>query len=448
MGGAARVALRGFRAGRRGGRVDRSGPPRPPARRAPGGGEGAVPGDRRRAGGRPRHGGRRRDRPDPAGQGDDARPRAEAAAGRAARAHARGGGRGGGGPAAALLRPPLPRPSVRLRAARDRRPVPPPGARLRMGRRRRLRRHPAPAAARARPDRRDPPALLPRVDRPRGPVQHRSAPGQLHAAGGRQDGLPRLRQRQDGRSGLAGDLAGDHPGRRRARHGGLHGGTRGAWLRSSRGPGRRRAIARAVPRRRRLVPARPRGPDRSRVRGGDHREAGRPARGRILAADGPRVEDPARGDLVPPRADRRPRRRGPAPRPRQLAPRDARVRVRRRAVDGARAPGVGVLRARRPGWSVESRDMTEDDGRLLSTRGIVLNALVYVVKARFDHTWGRGIHLVYTAAAAAFVIVMAARTPVEGERPRDWQSILYVAAYLLALVTLLRLADVFGVHDI
>ena len=92
--------------------------------------------------------------------------------------------------------------------------------------------------------------------------------------------------------------------------------------------------------------------------------------------------------------------------------------------------------------------MTEDDGRLLSAGVIALTTLVYLVNARFDHTWGRGIHLVYTAAAAAFVIVMAARTRVEDERPRDWQSILYIAAYLLALVTLLRLANVFGVHDI
>ena len=77
--------------------------------------------------------------------------------------------------------------------------------------------------------------------------------------------------------------------------------------------------------------------------------------------------------------------------------------------------------------------MTEDDGRLLSAGVIALTTLVYLVNARFDHTWGRGIHLVYTAAAAAFVIVMAARTRVEGERratgnrsstwpPTSWRS--------------------------
>lgn len=84
---------------------------------------------------------------------------------------------------------------------------------------------------------------------------------------------------------------------------------------------------------------------------------------------------------------------------------------------------------------------------MVAAGSVALTILVYVLNARFDHTWGKGIHLVYTAAAALFVIGMALRTRVDEDRPAAWQSVLYVVSYVLALLALVRLATVFSVDD-
>ena len=90
----------------------------------------------------------------------------------------------------------------------------------------------------------------------------------------------------------------------------------------------------------------------------------------------------------------------------------------------------------------------QDNDRLMAGGVVALTTLVFMLNARFDGTWGQGIHFVYTAAAAGFVIWLAAQTRVEGERPQAWQSVLYVASFALALFALARLADIFGVEDV
>ena len=78
---------------------------------------------------------------------------------------------------------------------------------------------------------------------------------------------------------------------------------------------------------------------------------------------------------------------------------------------------------------------------------VVLATFIYVLETRFGHAWGPGIRLVIDAAATFFAGALAVQSPVEGERPRAYQSILYVATFFLALALLKNLADVLGANN-
>jgi hypothetical protein len=77
---------------------------------------------------------------------------------------------------------------------------------------------------------------------------------------------------------------------------------------------------------------------------------------------------------------------------------------------------------------------------------VALTTAILLLEVRFDEAWGAGIHLVITGLALAAVAVMAVTAPMEGERPRAYQSALYVAAFVLALAFLANLADVLGAN--
>src|SRR3954471_4935926 len=78
---------------------------------------------------------------------------------------------------------------------------------------------------------------------------------------------------------------------------------------------------------------------------------------------------------------------------------------------------------------------------------VVLTVAIYVLEVRFERTWGVGVRLVIDLLAALFVGALAVQSPLEGERPRAYQSVLYVAAFFLALITLRNLADVLGANE-
>jgi hypothetical protein len=78
---------------------------------------------------------------------------------------------------------------------------------------------------------------------------------------------------------------------------------------------------------------------------------------------------------------------------------------------------------------------------------VVLATAIYVLETRFEQTWGVGIRFVVDALAALFVAALAVQSPLEGERPRAYQSVLYVATFVLALVALINLADILGAND-
>ena len=115
----------------------------------------------------------------------------------------------------------------------------------------------------ARPRGRDHRSLLLRFDGADRAVQHRPAPGQLSALPGRADGVPGLRQHGHGRRSQA---DAQRAGRRAARrHRRLHRCGREARLRARPRQRRPRAADGAGAGDRRLVPARPRAADRSRL---------------------------------------------------------------------------------------------------------------------------------------------------------------------------------------
>jgi hypothetical protein len=86
-------------------------------------------------------------------------------------------------------------------------------------------------------------------------------------------------------------------------------------------------------------------------------------------------------------------------------------------------------------------------GDQVAAGAVVLVTAIYVLETRFEQAWGPGIRLVIDALAAGFVGALAVQSPIEGERPRAYQSVLYVATFFLALAMLRNLADVLGANE-
>ncbi|WCB93249.1 hypothetical protein DSM104299_01956 [Baekduia alba] len=85
-------------------------------------------------------------------------------------------------------------------------------------------------------------------------------------------------------------------------------------------------------------------------------------------------------------------------------------------------------------------------GDVIAAGVVVLTTLVWVVATRFDDAWSDGVHLAYGLAALAFVLLLAVQAPIEGDAPRAYQSVLYVASVALWIKVVVSLADVAGGH--
>jgi hypothetical protein len=83
-------------------------------------------------------------------------------------------------------------------------------------------------------------------------------------------------------------------------------------------------------------------------------------------------------------------------------------------------------------------------GDTVAAGAVVLTTAVYLLEARFAHVWSSGVRLAVDLFVGLFVGLLAVQSPLEGERPRAYQSVLYVATFALAIVTLRNLADVLG----
>lgn len=78
---------------------------------------------------------------------------------------------------------------------------------------------------------------------------------------------------------------------------------------------------------------------------------------------------------------------------------------------------------------------------------VVLTTLVWVVAVRFSTAWDAVVHLAYAAVACAFVSAMGVLSPMEGDEPRAYQSVLYVAAVALFVDVVVQASRVLGVDE-
>jgi hypothetical protein len=83
-------------------------------------------------------------------------------------------------------------------------------------------------------------------------------------------------------------------------------------------------------------------------------------------------------------------------------------------------------------------------GDVVAAGVVVLTTLVWVVAVRFADAWGAGAHLAYATVAWAFVTAMALLSPLEGDEPRAYQSVLYVASVALFIDVIGQLSSVLG----
>jgi len=78
---------------------------------------------------------------------------------------------------------------------------------------------------------------------------------------------------------------------------------------------------------------------------------------------------------------------------------------------------------------------------------VVLATLLLLVEVRFASAWGDGARFVVAALAAGFVGAMAHLSPLESDRPRSYQTVLYVTTCLLTLLALIPLSALLGARD-
>jgi hypothetical protein len=87
-------------------------------------------------------------------------------------------------------------------------------------------------------------------------------------------------------------------------------------------------------------------------------------------------------------------------------------------------------------------------GDVVAAGVVVLTTLVWVVTVRFAEAWGHGAHLAYGAVAWAFVTALAVLAPMEGDAPRAYQSVLYVASVALLIDVVVQLGHVLGSNGV
>lgn len=85
-------------------------------------------------------------------------------------------------------------------------------------------------------------------------------------------------------------------------------------------------------------------------------------------------------------------------------------------------------------------------GDVVAAGAVLLTLFTVMVNLRMAGDWSKGVMLVVTAVLALLVIAMVFQPGSGDETPRPYESVLYVASFLLLLLTLVNLARVFGSH--
>src|SRR4051794_30902481 len=88
-----------------------------------------------------------------------------------------------------------------------------------------------------------------------------------------------------------------------------------------------------------------------------------------------------------------------------------------------------------------------DRGDVIAAGAVVLTTFAVLFDIRFGDSWAAGPRLLVVAALAMLVGTLAVLARLEGERPRPYQSVLYVTDFVLTLLALGELADVLGADN-
>lgn len=83
-------------------------------------------------------------------------------------------------------------------------------------------------------------------------------------------------------------------------------------------------------------------------------------------------------------------------------------------------------------------------GDVIAAGVVVLTTLVWLVRVRFAAAWGDGGQLVWAVVPWAFVTLLAVLAELEGEAPRAYQSVLYIASVVLWIAVVASFGAVLG----
>lgn len=83
-------------------------------------------------------------------------------------------------------------------------------------------------------------------------------------------------------------------------------------------------------------------------------------------------------------------------------------------------------------------------GDIVAAGVVLLTLFIVLVTLRMSGDWSSGVRLIVSGAATALVLAMVVQPGSGDETPRPYESVLYVASFLLLLITLGNLSDVLG----
>jgi hypothetical protein len=85
-------------------------------------------------------------------------------------------------------------------------------------------------------------------------------------------------------------------------------------------------------------------------------------------------------------------------------------------------------------------------GDVIAAGVVVLATLAWVVRVRFGPAWGDGGQLVWATLPWAFVTLLAVLAEPEGDAPRAYQSVLYIASVALWIAVVTSFGQIFGAN--
>ena len=87
---------------------------------------------------------------------------------------------------------------------------------------------------------------------------------------------------------------------------------------------------------------------------------------------------------------------------------------------------------------------SRERGAVLAAGAVVMTTFAALIDARFSDSWDAGPRLLVIGTTAMLIGTLALLAPLDESTPRSWQSVLYVADFVLTALALGELADALG----